>query len=148
MGARMVVFRVLGVVLLACGTAACSVATSSFNDGSSVGGAVVGSLGTSPAAAAPPLRPVMGAFLEGPIGMRLGDADRDRAYQAEVDALASGDRKTWRGIKGNYGFVVLGSGETPESCRTFTHTVYIGGRPQTGTGTGCKGPGGAWAITG
>lgn len=144
----MVRVRAFGVMLLAGGTAACSVATSSFNDGSSVGGAVVGSFGTLPAAAAPPVHPAMGAFLEGPTGTRLGDADRDRAYQAEVDALASGDRKTWRGVKGNYGFVVLGSGATPEGCRTFSHTVYIGGRPSTGVGTGCKGPDGAWTITG
>lgn len=143
----MIGFRFVGVALLASGAAACSVATSSFNDGSGVGGAVVGSLGTPPLAAASPVHPAYGAFLEGPTGTRLGDADRDRAFQAEVDALASGDRKTWRGIKGNYGFVVLGSGATPEGCRSFTHTVYIGGRPQTGAGTGCKGPDGVWTIT-
>jgi hypothetical protein len=140
-----------GVALLAAGAAGCSVATSSFHDASSAFGSVVGSVGTPPVAdvaPAPPPPPPMGSFLEGSVGTRLGDADREKAFQAEQDALASGDRKTWRGIKGNYGFVALSGSETPDGCRAFTHTVYIGGRPQTGKGTGCKGPDGTWRITG
>ena len=90
----------------------------------------------------------MGPFLEGSVGNRLGDADREKAYQAEVDALAAGDRKTWRGVKGNFGYVALSGSETPQGCRDFTHTVYIAGRPQTGKGTGCKQPDGSWRITG
>ena len=146
--------RAAGAVIgvgLAGMVAGCSVATSGYHDASTSGGAVVGALGVGPAVAdvpPPAPAPTMGAFLEGPTGARLGDADKGRAFQAEEDALAAGDRRTWRGVKGNYGFVVLSGGPTPEGCQDFTHTVYIMGRPVTGRGTGCKAPDGTWRITG
>ena len=135
-----------GAVVLAVALSGCSVTTESFNDGTSAGGAVVGTLGTPPVDTSP-VRPAMGAFLEGAVGTRLGDADRDKAYQAEVDALAAGDRKTWRGSKGAYGFVAPASDMTAEGCRGFTHTIYLAGRPQIGKGTGCKAPDGSWRVT-
>ena len=147
-GLNMNAIGVLGGAVLAVGLAGCSVSTASFNDASGVGGAVVGSLGTPDAAPAAVTPPMMGAFLEGPVGAKLGTADRDKAYQAELDALSSGDRKTWRGGKGSFGFVALAGAETPDGCRAFSHTVYIGGRPQSGKGTGCKAPDGAWRVTG
>ena len=134
---------------LAVATGGCSVATSTVHDASAIGGTVVGSIGVPPVAAATPAAPAsMGAFLDGPVGTRLADADRQRAYQAEEDALASGDRKTWRGVQGNYGFVVLSGSANPDGCQDFSHTIYIAGRPQSGKGTGCKGPDGTWRITG
>lgn len=143
----------VGGIGLALAAGGCSLATSTYNDATSSAGAIVGSLGGSTApdvAAVPPPAPApsLGAFLEGPVGARLGDADRQRAFQAEQDALAAGDRKTWRGVKGNYGFVAVSGGPTPEGCRDFTHTIYIAGRPVSGKGTGCKAPDGTWRITG
>ena len=143
----------VGIVGVAFALGGCSVATSSYNDATTTAGAIVGSLGgaTAPDVAAPPPpapTPSMGAFLEGPVGGRLGEADKGRAFQAEQDALAAGDRKTWRGVKGNYGFVALSGTPTPEGCQDFTHTIYIAGRPVTGRGTGCKAPDGTWRITG
>lgn len=146
--------RVAGAVIgvgLAAAVGGCSVATSSYHDASTSAGAVVGGLGIgTPVDDAPPpaAAPSMGAFLDGPVGARLGDADKSRAFQAEEDALAASDRKTWRGVKGNYGFVALSGSLTPEGCQDFTHTVYIMGRPVTGKGTGCKAPDGTWRITG
>ncbi len=103
-----------------------------------------------PAASAPP--PVsLGPLLEGPLGTRLAEADRHSAFDAETEALASGERKTWRGSRGVYGFVVPGgsaSASEGSECRSFTHTIYFAGRPQIGHGAGCKAPDGAWRITG
>ena len=65
-----------------------------------------------------------------------------------LHALAAGDRRTWRGVKGNYGYVALSGSPTPEGCQDFTNTVYIMGRPVLGKGTGCKAPDGTWRITG
>ena len=141
--------HVLGVAVLALSAAGCSVSTARFNDGAGVGGEVVGSIAAPPPApAAPASSPAMGAFLQGPIGQRLSDADRDRAYQAEIEALQSGNRNTWRGVKGNFGYVAPEADVRPDGCRGFSHTIYIGGRPQTGTGTGCRAPDGAWTVTG
>ncbi len=128
------------------------------------GGTQVGSLAaaTVPAPAPAPAPVAMGPFLEGPIGSKLGASDRDAAFKAEIQAVSLGERRTWRGAKGIYGFVVpgpAGSGTAaadatataggpaaPGECRTFTHTVYFGGRPQAGHGTGCRDAEGTWQI--
>lgn len=119
-------------------------------------GVTVGSLGAEAApqvdTAAPAPPPIsMGPLLEGPLGTKLAEADRHSAFAAETQALASGERKTWRGSRGVYGYVVPGGAASASEggeCRTFTHTIYFAGRPQTGHGTGCRDPDGAWRITG
>ncbi len=111
----------------------------------------------SPVAVAAPAPIVYGAFLDGATASRLPEADRTAALGAEDGALASGERQTWKGSKGVYGFVVPGPsapGGTAVAgdalggeCRTFTHTIYFAGRPQTGKGTGCRDAGGSWHVT-
>lgn len=123
---------------------------------------------TAPANVAVPAAPppvVYGAFLEGPVGSRLNQATRDKALAAEQDALASGQRKTWKGDNGTFGYVEPASGASPpkpateaaadaavpaapNQCRAFTSTVFIGGRPQVGHGSGCQNPDGSYRITG
>ena len=115
-----------------------------------------------------PLPVSYGAFLEGPVGLKLTQADRDKALSAEQDALASGQRRTWKGEHGVFGFVepaaasALTAVSAPlgepspattgapsaagDSCRNFTSTIYLGGRPQVGHGKGCAGPEGTYRI--
>ena len=111
----------------------------------------------SPVAVAAPTPVVYGAFLDGAAASRLPDADRTAALDAEDGALESGERRTWKGSKGVYGFVVPGpstAGGTAVAgdasgaeCRSFTHTIYFAGRPETGKGTGCRGVDGSWHVT-
>ncbi len=115
------------------------------------------SLSTAPVAVAAPTPVVYGAFLDGAAASRLPDTDRTAALDAEDGALESGERRTWKGSRGVYGFVVPGpstSGGTAVAgdasgaeCRSFTHTIYFAGRPQTGKGTGCRGADGSWHVT-
>lgn len=122
------------------------------------GGSTADALGAGPAVGSPVSAPApvsMGSFLEGPVGLRLDERDRDAAFKAESQAVATGERRTWRGAKGVYGYVEPvvsgpaaaaadpGGGE----CRAFTHTVYFGGRPQVGRGSGCRNPDGTWRIS-
>jgi surface antigen len=110
----------------------------------------------APAVATPPAPPVFGAFLDGPAGSKLPEADRTAALAAEDGAIASGERRTWKGAKGVYGFVVPTAGAvaasaapvdgSPAECRGFTHTIYFAGRPQTGKGTGCRDADGVWHV--
>ena len=110
----------------------------------------------SPVAVAAPAPVVYGAFLDSAAASRLPEADRTAALDAEDGALASGERRTWKGSKGVYGFVVPGPGTSGTTlagdaagaeCRSFTHTIYFAGRPQTGKGTGCRDADGSWHVT-
>jgi surface antigen len=116
------------------------------------------SLGSSaappPAPAAPDAAPTLptgaalGGILGGPVGAQLDEADRQAAYDAQVAALEAGQRRTWRGAHGAYGFIEPspGVGDAQVICRTYTQTIYIGGRPQRGHGQGCRQPDGSWRM--
>ncbi|WP_237479859.1 hypothetical protein [Lichenibacterium dinghuense] len=112
----------------------------------------------APVPAAPLPVPVnYGGFLGGPAGSKLPEADRKAALAAEDGAIASGERRSWKGAGGVYGFVVPGPNSAaataipadgaPAECRSFTSTIFFGGRPQTGKGTGCRDLDGNWHVT-
>jgi surface antigen len=88
------------------------------------------------------------------IGASLDEKDRQRAYAAEMQALENGSPGApvgWRSEHTTYhGTVVPGpyyySGGM--RCRAYSHTVYIGGRPQAMRGTACRNPDGSWTAIG
>jgi surface antigen len=87
----------------------------------------------------------LGGFLGNRIGASLDDEDKRRAYAAQMQALdtgPSGAPVAWRNPdSGRYGNVVPGPAYQMNgaSCREYTHTVYIDGRPQTQRGTAVPG---------
>jgi surface antigen len=101
---------------------------------------------------------VAGAALGGLIGNRIGasldDQDRQRAYDAQIQALESGRSGApvaWRNPdSGRYGSVVPGPAfqQNGGTCRQYTHTIYIDGRPQTARGAACRNPDGTWTPVG
>ncbi len=93
-----------------------------------------------------PTGAALGGVLGGPVGASLSDADRQAAWTAQVGALDSGQRRSWRGAQGVFGFVEPGA-ETGAGCRPYSQTIYVAGRPNRGQGTACKGPDGAWKMT-
>jgi surface antigen len=117
--------------------------------GAAVGSQFGGTPGTRVAAG------VAGAAIGGLLGNRIGAAldvdDRARAYAAQMQALEAGPSGApvgWRNPdSGRYGTVVPGPAyqQAGATCRQFTHTVYIDGRPQIARGTACRGADGAWA---
>src|SRR5947209_6802256 len=70
----------------------------------------LGSTTPAPVVEAPPPVVNYGAFLDGPIASKLAGPDRDKALTAELGALESGQRRTWKGERGVYGFVELAPG--------------------------------------
>ena len=99
----------------------------------------------SPVAAPAPVAPAPYVGLaSGSLGDSLGAASRTAANNAEAAALSSGDRKTWRGDDGAYGYVAPGAANG--DCRKISHTVYINGRPKVGEGTACRAPDGGWKL--
>ncbi len=94
----------------------------------------------APAVVIPPAPGVIGSA----IGQSLDEADRSSAITAQQDAITSGARKSWRGVRGAYGFITPG----PESggCRDYTHRIFINGRPQEARGRACQ-ESGVWRVT-
>jgi|SRR6185312_15105671 len=92
----------------------------------------------------------LGALIGNRIGASLDDEDKERAYAAQMDALErapSGAPVSWRNPdSGRYGTVVPGPAyvQAGRNCRSFTHTIYIDGTPQTARGTACRNPDGTW----
>lgn len=96
----------------------------------------------------------VGAFLGGvvghEIGRRMDEVDRRAAMEAEYRALErgrTGVAEPWRNPNtGHYGTVVPGKPYMASSqhCRTYTHTIYIDGRPETISGRACRNPDGTW----
>jgi surface antigen len=123
----------------------------------------VGSSGAPPVAASPPAAAAAGApaqpaapviptgaalggVLGGPVGASLTDDDRQAAWQAQAAALDSGQKRSWRGSHGVFGFIEPGAA-TGDGCRTYSQTIYVSGRPNRGRGVGCKQPDGSWMMT-
>jgi surface antigen len=112
------------------------------------------SVAAAPAVAAPtgipapaiPTGAALGGVLGGPVGASLTDDDRAAAWNAQVGALDSGQRHSWRGANGVFGFVEPGA-VTGDGCRAYSQTIYVAGRPTHGRGTGCKQPDGSWKMT-
>ncbi len=124
--------RKLGLALPALGLAAC-----------------MSSPAPAPLAALPSdaPRPVTG-WLAGPAAEGLDPMDRDRAFAAQISAAETGRRASWRSAKGHFGFVEPGAeaAGAPGVCRPFSHTIYIDGRAQRGTGTACRSAAGIWDV--
>jgi hypothetical protein len=94
-------------------------------------------------AAAPPPPPPYVGLAQGSFGDGLSPADKTAANNAEIAALNAGDRKTWRGDDGAYGYVAPGAANG--DCREFSHTVYVNGRPKVSKGNACRANGG-WKL--
>lgn len=111
-------------------------AVSGGSTGSRVAGGVAGAL--------------IGGLVGSAIGAALDDEDRQRAYAAQIQALEQGQPGApvgWRNPdSGRYGNVVPGPAyqQAGATCRQYTHTIYIEGRPQTARGTACRNPDGTW----
>jgi surface antigen len=112
-------------------------------------GAPTSSVAPAPAGIPAPTIPTgsaLGGVLGGPIGASLTDDDRQAAWGAQVGALDSGQKRSWRGAKGVFGFVEPGAA-SGDGCRPYSQTIYVAGRPTHGKGVGCRQPDGSWKMT-
>jgi len=104
------------------------------------GGQQTAPVAAAPAAPEPPAPGVVGVA----VGRDLSDQDKTTAIAAQQDAISSGQRKSWKGSHGAYGFITPGA-ETG-GCRDYTHRIFINGRPQEGKGQACK-KDDVWRVT-
>ena len=126
------------------------------NTGTAVGaiaGAVIGSQfggGAGERVAAGLAGAAIGGLLGNRIGASMDDEDKQRAYAAQRQALEAGQSGapvSWRNPdSGRYGTVVPGPAyqQAGNTCRQYTHTIDIEGKPQTARGAACRNPDGTW----
>ena len=106
------------------------------NTGSRVAGALAGA--------------AVGGILGGAIGASLDEQDRQRAYAAQMQAVQYGEPGapvSWRSAEsGRYGTIVPGPAYQTNgtTCREYSHTIYIDGKPQAGRGIACRNADGTW----
>ncbi|MFA6266593.1 MAG: RT0821/Lpp0805 family surface protein [Pseudolabrys sp.] len=117
--------------------------------GALLGAAVAGG-GTGDRLAGAAIGGLLGGLVGNRIGASLDEQDRQRAYAAQMDALErgpSGAPVTWKNPdSGRYGTIVPGPAyvDRGHNCRSYTHTIYINGQPETARGTACRNPDGTW----
>ncbi len=148
---RLVVIAALPLMLAGCGPDGASKADTGTLVGAVAGGIIGNQVGNGTGRV---LATVAGAFIGGVVGHSIGQSmdeqDRILAQRAEYAALEegqSGRSIPWRNPdNGHYGEVIPSRPYKREGrqCRDFTHTVYIGGEPQTMKGRACRNPDGTW----
>ena len=97
---------------------------------------------------------VVGGIIGNQIGQSLDEEDRRMAAAAEYEALERGQPGAptpWDNPQTQHrGQIVPGKPykQGNQDCRSYTHTIYIGGEPQTARGTACRQPDGTWHTVG
>jgi surface antigen len=85
-----------------------------------------------------------------PVTAALDPRDRNAAGAAHSRALQFGEPGapvSWRNAEtGHRGTIVPGPAyqSNGQTCREFSHTVYVDERPHTGRGASCRNPDGSW----
>lgn len=95
-----------------------------------------------------------GGIIGNQIGRSLDEEDRRIAAAAEFQALEygqPGQPTPWDNPQTQHrGQIVPGKPyqQGGQHCRSYTHTIYIDGQPQTARGTACRAPDGTWQTVG
>ncbi len=119
-----------------------------------VAGAAIGGGKGSRGVAGAAIGAVVGGIVGNEIGRQLDERDRQMAAAAEYQALEYGQPGAptpWDNPASQHrGQIVPGKPYQQGSlfCRPYTHTIYIGGQPQTARGTACRQPDGTWKAVG
>ena len=127
-----------GTIVGAVGGAAAGAAIAGRRN--AVGGAAIGALA--------------GGIIGNQIGRALDEEDRRIAAAAEYQALEygqPGQPTPWDNPQTQHrGQIVPGKPyqQGSQYCRPYTHTIYVGGQPQTARGTACRQSDGTWQTIG
>jgi surface antigen len=99
-----------------------------------------------PVVAGPPAAEPPTGVIAGQVAASLSPVDVERGFKAQIDALDKGRQVSWKGEKTAFGFVEPGA-DAGAGCRAYTHTVYLDGRAQRGSGRACRRSDGRWAFS-
>jgi len=93
---------------------------------------------------------VLGALAGREIARRVSGTDERQAVAAEQRAVASNEPISWNNPEtGNRGTIQpqrTYRNDTGQTCREYTHTIYVDGRAEAARGTACRQPDGTWQL--
>jgi len=93
---------------------------------------------------------VLGALAGREASRYITGNDSRRASDAEERAVASNGPITWNNPEtGNRGVIEpqrTFQNQSGQTCREYTHTIYVNGRPEQAYGTACRQPDGTWRL--
>lgn len=94
------------------------------------------------------IRALEGGVIGQASGLTLGNADRQRALEAEYRALEAapgGQPVVWQGSAAGGSVVAAAPYQVgSQNCRQYSHTVTVNGQPVTARGAACRNPDGSW----
>lgn len=94
---------------------------------------------------------VIGALVGTEAGSSLDEVDRERAFIAAQTSFRSGQTTRWSNqATGHYGTVdptPTYTSRTGQTCRNFSHTMWVKGRDENVKGESCRQADGSWQIS-
>jgi surface antigen len=120
--------------------------------GGAAGGALLGSQFGSGGGqlAATAIGTLAGALAGRQLGRYVEGNDQQYAANAEEQAVSQNQSITWNnsdtGRRGVVEPVRTYENQNGQTCREYTHTVYIGGRAESARGTACRDADGTWRL--
>lgn len=159
----MTIRKTLTCAALALSLAACQPPGGGFDNMNSsetvgtLGGAAAGALlgsrfgGGAGKVATVGIGTVLGALAGREVSRYITGDDSRRAATAEERAISTNSPITWNSPEtGNRGTVQpqrTYQNAGGQTCREYTHTIYVEGRAETARGTACRQPDGSWQLT-
>ncbi|HYH21103.1 MAG TPA: RT0821/Lpp0805 family surface protein [Azospirillum sp.] len=147
---------------LVLGLGACQSGGSGFENMSTgetvgtLGGAVAGGLlgsrfgGGAGRVATVGIGTVLGALAGREVARYLKGNDTERAVAAERQAVSQGSPIDWSnpetGARGSVQPQRTYQNNAGQTCRDYTHTIYVQGQAESARGTACRQPDGSWAL--
>ncbi len=123
-----------------------------------IGGAVAGALlgsrfgGGAGKVATIGVGTVLGALAGREVSRAITGNDSRRASDAEERAIANNTPITWNnpetGVRGSVQPQRTYQNSYGQTCREYTHTIYVDGHAETAKGTACRQPDGSWQLAG
>ena len=96
---------------------------------------------------------LVGGLLGNQVATQLTCQDQQSVYsttQSTLEEYPTGKSASWNNPdSGNWGTVTptrTYQNDARQNCRQFEQTIYIDGRPETGTGVACRQSDGTWQI--
>lgn len=147
--------RMLGVTAIALMVAACAGNRIGSNQAAGgllggVAGGVAGNVVTGGSTTGTIVGAALGVLVGGEMGRQLDEQDQQRAYAAAQNSFATGRTTRWSNQgSGHYGTVdptPTYTNPTGNTCRSFTHTMWVDGRNESVRGTACRMQDGSWQM--